>query len=59
MKYKPSSDNDHFNEWYEEFHILFEDSHGDREEVMEMAQGCYESARRPLCAILDSFDIPA
>lgn len=48
MKYTPTSDNEHFNEWYKEFHLLFEGSNGDREEVMEIAQACYESAQRPV-----------
>jgi hypothetical protein len=59
MKYKPNSTNTHFNEWYKEFHLLFEDSYGDREEVMEIAQACYDSAKKPVNAILDSFEIPS
>lgn len=51
MKYEPSSQDERFNEWYREFHLLFEDSYGSREEVMEIAAACYHSAREDVEAV--------
>jgi hypothetical protein len=45
MKFEPSSQDERFNDWYREFHLLFEDSYGDRDEVMEIAQACFDSAK--------------
>lgn len=45
MKYTPKSEDENFNEWYKEFHLLFEDSHADEEECMEIAMACYDRAR--------------
>lgn len=45
MKYEPTSQDEHFNKWYREFHLLFEDSHGNRDDVMEIAKACYDGAR--------------
>jgi hypothetical protein len=45
MKFTPDTNDTHFNEWYKEFHLLFEDSHGDEQETMEIARSCYYGAR--------------
>jgi hypothetical protein len=48
MRFVPNTDNQHFNDWYREFHLLFEDSHGDEQEVMELAKACYDKAQAPI-----------
>jgi hypothetical protein len=45
MKFTPDTNDTHFNEWYKEFHLLFEDSHGDEQETMEIVLACYYGAR--------------
>lgn len=45
MRFEPQTDNQHFNDWYREFHLLFEDNHGDEQETMQIARACYYGAR--------------
>jgi hypothetical protein len=59
MKYTPKSEDENFNDWYREFHLIFEDSYANEEECMEIALACYDRAQAPMRALLDAFDIPA